>query len=444
MLILALRRVSLTLRHIFTSLPPTPFASYRGCCLVSAQFYCKSSATAGKPLCANPITPTSAKPSFPEMREAFKAYCADAKNQKDTKACNGPKPTFGFPSASHAATANSTLGPWTVPCPVGDQQSAFDLSKCSVKLSAVLSPAGVIIPLRREDHQDQTRSLVSLLPIHALRQHLVDRAHEKSAPPSPSRLQSVICPSQMLAMPKTLHGAEVLSYQTRPEQGQCEKTQGIFANSVTCSQFCKAAGVGLLFDYAPGEVVFDWGFGCGHMLAWLQRLFGVRPAGHELSAAAARSAVRHTTNAETLCSGASGTNLSHIPDASIDHVVSNAAVCHLPPDMVCSLMLDHFLRMVKPGGTVWLGWYPPTGCHQQKAMPAIEWDRCLKDADVYFSTMREEELWGTTEYLHTWPPASKHYTLLVVKGRKEAPRRHSTAPAGAKPSYALGSRPSRR
>ena len=71
---------------------------------MSAQFYCKSSATAGKPLCANPITPTSAKPSFPEMREAFKAYCADAKNQKDTKACNGPKPTFGFPSATPAPT----------------------------------------------------------------------------------------------------------------------------------------------------------------------------------------------------------------------------------------------------------------------------------------------------------------------------------------------------
>ena len=58
-------------------------------------------------------------------------------------------------------------------------------------------------------------------------------------------------------------------------------------------------------------------------------------------------------------------------------------------------MRDHFLRMLKPGGTVWLGWYPPYGGHQQKGtMPPAEWDICLKDAGVYFSTMREGSLWG--------------------------------------------------
>ena len=51
-----------------------------------------------------------------------------------------------------------------------------------------------------------------------------------------------------------------------------------------------------------------------------------------------------------------GSTLAHIPDASVDHVTSNAAVHHLRGATQCSLVLDYLLRILRPGGTLWIGW----------------------------------------------------------------------------------------
>jgi hypothetical protein len=109
-------------------------------CPVCTQYYCKKAGNADKPLCAQPITPTSVKPKFVEMRDAFKSYCADAANQKDIKACNGAKSTFGFPSASPQVkammqtTAKAPKAPKAAAAkPAGAAKAAKKASKAKAK-----------------------------------------------------------------------------------------------------------------------------------------------------------------------------------------------------------------------------------------------------------------------------------------------------------------------
>ena len=155
--------------------------------------------------------------------------------------------------------------------------------------------------VQREDRIRLRAALVSRLQDTGWRQRLLDRgahAHDRSLSPSWPQ-QSVRCPPEMSVRPTTLHGAEVSSYYTRSKH--CEDpmlaTRALFGkDAVTCAQFCKAVGVSLLFDYSPGEVVFDWGFGCGH----------------ELMSAAASSAARHVRNAEALCAGSDGAVCDHV------------------------------------------------------------------------------------------------------------------------------------
>ena len=94
-----------------------------------------------------------------------------------------------------------------------------------------------------------------------------------------------------------------------------------------CAQFCKVISVGVLMRYLPGELVFDWGAGCGHALGWLRRAFGVATTGHEFHGVVGAKAVQHA-GAQAMCDG-DGADLSHLPDEYVDHVISNSAVYHL-------------------------------------------------------------------------------------------------------------------
>ena len=142
------------------------------------------------------------------------------------------------------------------------------------------------------------------------------------------------------------------SYLTRFHMAQqCDPSgngRGEWGGYIKCSQFCKVVSVGALMRYAPGELVFDWGAGCGHALGWLRRVFGVATTGHEFLEELGAKAVQHA-GAGAMCSG-DGADLSHLPDEYVGHVVSNAAVYHLDPVYQINLVINHLLRILKPGG----------------------------------------------------------------------------------------------
>ena len=215
---------------------------------------------------------------------------------------------------------------------------------------------------------------------------------------------------------------KVKSYETRGthceaggnanERGSAQE-RGMWWGDVRCATLCKYLSVGLLLGYAPGEVVYDWGLGCGFAVGWLERLFAVRTTGHELSQAAAASAARRT-GAANVCWG-DGTALAHVPDASVDHVTANAAVYHLRPEAQCALVLEHFLRILRPGGTLWIGWNGSENDDDMHGAPRFmepEWRRCLRRAgdSIFLELPKEQRFFGDTEYARQQP-----FSVIVVK-----------------------------
>lgn len=105
----------------------------------------------------------------------------------------------------------------------------------------------------------------------------------------------------------------------------------------------------------PGDLVLDWGSGCGHKLSWANRLFGVEGLGVELVKATAAWARRHS--AGTHCH-ADGRDLSWIPSGSFDAVISFAALYHLHGREQCDVV-GQLVEKLRPGGRAWLGWMAP-------------------------------------------------------------------------------------
>ena len=83
------------------------------------------------------------------------------------------------------------------------------------------------------------------------------------------------------------------------ERGSAQE-RGMWWPDVRRATLCKYMSVGPLLGYAPGEVVYDWGLGCGFAVGWLERIFAARTTGHELSRAPTDSAVR-LTGAANVC-----------------------------------------------------------------------------------------------------------------------------------------------
>ena len=249
-----------------------------------------------------------------------------------------------------------------------------------------------------------------------LRAWLENRSLARGAdPPRPLQKDpriNVTCPSSGNKAKILQSGAEVGSYVDRGTE-RCMSITGVWCCSTLCESFCKIASVATLLGYRSGDVVFDWGAGCGHMLGWLERTFGVMSTGHEYHAALHEYAYRHT-HAAKLCSG-DGKTLAHLPDAYVDHIVSNAALYHLAPKDQCKIMLGDFLRILRPGGTVWIGWSGSEDdgeMHGQIRFSRHEWEKCLEGVGgaILYETFLEGDFFGTSEYLR-----KQTFSVLVAK-----------------------------
>jgi len=105
----------------------------------------------------------------------------------------------------------------------------------------------------------------------------------------------------------------------------------------------------------PGDVVLDWGSGCGHKVGWANQLFGVDALGVEYMRTSSRWAVRHLPGRHC---HADGRNLSWVPDGSLDAVVSFGALYHLRGKEQCEVV-GELVEKLRPGARAWFGHNAP-------------------------------------------------------------------------------------
>jgi len=117
-------------------------------------------------------------------------------------------------------------------------------------------------------------------------------------------------------------------------------------------------------QYRRGDVVLDFGSGCGHQATLLTQLFGVHVIGIDVNRIATQWAREHSVGEFHLTNGK---DLTWIPDQAIDHLFSFAAVYYVPPEDLCQFSRG-VIRILKPGGTALFGWL-----YGQWAMQYPDW-----------------------------------------------------------------------
>ena len=229
-----------------------------------------------------------------------------------------------------------------------------EAQRCNIDLSIFLTPDGGVkrAPGFEYLHPKmltwQRAELIKKLSSSKLRDHLARVNRSNSA--------HEILPAAYIRCPRTADstdtGGETQSYKTRSYR--CANSRnGMWWGDIRCPQFCKTIAIGALMAYMPTETVFDWGAGCGWGLSWLEDAYGVATTGHDLFKSAVEN-IEKFTSAKNVCHG-DGSQLNHVPDNAVDHVIANGAVLHLLPSQQCRLMREHFLRIVRRGGSVWIG-----------------------------------------------------------------------------------------
>ena len=99
------------------------------------------------------------------------------------------------------------------------------------------------------------------------------------------------------------------------------------------------------------------------------------------------------------CSG-DATDLDYIQDEVFDNILSIAAVLHLPNDKQCKLVLTQFLRIIKKGGKIIIGW---NEYGFQMDMTMDKWEDCFRGYDgkygeIDWEMINDQETLGYTLY----------------------------------------------
>ena len=127
--------------------------------------------------------------------------------------------------------------------------------------------------------------------------------------------------------------------------------------------------------FLPGDLVLDWGSGCGHQGAWFKAYFGVDLFGVDIAEKAVRWAQKNSIGKYCLVKPEIG--IGFVPDQYFDGVFSYATLYHLSHVQQCETVKS-FVRVTRAGGYIYVGF-------NGKHIPELRspdpkgpfWHRCL-------------------------------------------------------------------
>lgn len=157
-----------------------------------------------------------------------------------------------------------------------------------------------------------------------------------------------------------------------PKASHCSTHKGMWREGMSVQHKCVLVTVAHILGFRPGQLVLDWGSGCGHKLGWAKMLFDVEGMGLELQPAAVAWARRHGPGGH-FCA-VDGRDLRWIPDETFDHVISFAAIYHLNAADQCHVGLQLAAKL-RVGGRAYLGWNSGLA-----AMTNWDWLACFSAA----------------------------------------------------------------
>lgn len=146
---------------------------------------------------------------------------------------------------------------------------------------------------------------------------------------------------------------ELNKYSRRVSRNQCAYESGLWTEPMADRFKCMTQVVGLKLNIRPAARMLDWGSGCGHMLTWFNKFFGVEGLGLDVEESAVNFANRFGVG--RYCQYDGNLGLDWIPPQHFDHVISCGALIHARAP--CNQTLE-LLSKLKVGGTAWLGCMP--------------------------------------------------------------------------------------
>lgn len=194
-------------------------------------------------------------------------------------------------------------------------------------------------------------------------------------------LRGIQCAAADIDLDPSMSGKlEKYGARARAPADSCQSAKGMWREAMSDVHKCVLITIGQLLDFRPGQLVLDWGSGCGHKLSWAKALFDVDGVGLDIEAGAVAWAQMHS--AGVFCH-ADGRRLGWIPDGEFDHVISYAALYHMSKVDQCHTGI-HLLRKLKVGGRAYFGW------NQAYSMAAFEWRACFANASAWPELPRED------------------------------------------------------
>lgn len=150
--------------------------------------------------------------------------------------------------------------------------------------------------------------------------------------------------------------------------------------------------IGKTIEAQKGDIVFDWGCGCGHQLEFMHETFGTRGLGIDVSNLTVAYAIHNTTAANRFCV-ADGSHLDWIPSNFFDKAYSFGSIYHVYDHKKFCSVLRQLVRIVKPGGVVYNGWTQNDEFHRDYVVKCVNTndDSWLPEKDRLSHTKREVE-----------------------------------------------------
>merc|ERR1712151_766201 len=109
-----------------------------------------------------------------------------------------------------------------------------------------------------------------------------------------SRPADLQCPARDVVIEDHFENEhDMQKYRTRMADGQCHGEEGMWGGKFNAGHKCVLVTVAHLLGFLPGQLVLDWGSGCGHMLTWAKALFDVDGVGIEAVQAAVKWSTVH-------------------------------------------------------------------------------------------------------------------------------------------------------